>query len=812
MALTTIRRAVRSPWSHCALLLATAVPVQAKEATHEEIVVTARRYAEQLHDVPLAVEVVPRTAIRSGGIADLQSLSAHLPGLSFEAAWGGFNSFPVLRGQSQPSIAGDNVGMFVDGVYQASRDALDVEPLDLDRIEVVEGPQSAHFGHSTFAGLISYVPAPPTEAPLILGSADAGTDGLYGLRGTISGPLDHLFKGRLAASWRQANGTWTNSAAPGQQLGNTRRLAIAGTLATRDGSGPLSVRLSARLGENRMSQPAFFALDFRSNNCGSRDPLAGAWSYYCGEAPLPGAITLSPRLPDSRSHTGQVALHLALDLGAVQLQSDTSLYHAQSDSIRDLDGSAEGDLYGVCVQGKSCSGVGSLTTPVARLQRVNIVLDRALSAREVAQEVRIRSTGKGFLGWEVGATLFWTRTRTALAFGGERGALAANERFAAPVLTDLQRVGAPAAINAALVNDPDLSQVPFSDSTERRRTIAAFIVADVRVRRNLGLRGELRSTWERLELDSRLANFLPSFGASLGPRYFRDITPRISLDWRPDASWLAYVSYAKGSRSGGFNAFPQLRPDEQTYAPETNWTAELGLKYAGSGVLRSAQIAAYDINWRNTQIQGLATTPGVSALIIRNTIGIHTRGFEIAAKLAPTGWLGVDLAWSRADPRFKSGSEDPGSSGFCGLTTTNASSSFCTIRPSTINPSQLVPDVSGNVLARAATSQWAIAAVVAPQTGALRGLRLRIEATHQGNVFERQIDGLYYGVRTLIGARLSVPVGRAEIEFWGTNLGDERYARVAAPRQPTFYTGLPRPVDLILADRRRIGVTVRFHS
>jgi outer membrane receptor protein involved in Fe transport len=91
-------------------------------------------------------------------------------------------------------------------------------------------------------------------------------------------------------------------------------------------------------------------------------------------------------------------------------------------------------------------------------------------------------------------------------------------------------------------------------------------------------------------------------------------------------------------------------------------------------------------------------------------------------------------------------------------------------------------------------------------------LRLRIEATHQGNVFERQIDGLYYGVRTLIGARLSVPVGRAEIEFWGTNLGDERYARVAAPRQPTFYTGLPRPVDLILADRRRIGVTVRFHS
>jgi outer membrane receptor protein involved in Fe transport len=120
--------------------------------------------------------------------------------------------------------------------------------------------------------------------------------------------------------------------------------------------------------------------------------------------------------------------------------------------------------------------------------------------------------------------------------------------------------------------------------------------------------------------------------------------------------------------------------------------------------------------------------------------------------------------------------------------------------------------VSGNVLARAATSQWAVAANLAPHSGPLRGLLLRVEATHQGDVFERQINGLYYGARTLINARFSVPVGRGEVEFWGTNLGDERYARVAAPRQPTFYAGLPRPVDLILADRRRVGITVHFHN
>ena len=193
-----------------ALLAATTMPTQlfAADDNPETIIVTARRQDERFADVPLSVDVVDRDAIGPAGVESLQSLAMRLPGLSFEAAWGGANSFPVLRGQSQPSIAGDNVGMFVDGVYQASRSALDVVPLDLERIEVVHGPQSALFGHSSFAGLIHYVPALPTEDLLVKMSADAGTDAYYGVSGTISGPIDANFKGRLAASWRQADGTW----------------------------------------------------------------------------------------------------------------------------------------------------------------------------------------------------------------------------------------------------------------------------------------------------------------------------------------------------------------------------------------------------------------------------------------------------------------------------------------------------------------------------------------------------------------------------------------------------------------------------
>jgi iron complex outermembrane receptor protein len=795
-----------------ALLASAALPAQllAADDDPQTIIVTARRQDERFADVPLTVDVLARDAIGPGAVSSLQSLASRLPGLSFEAAWGGANSFPVLRGQSQPSIAGDNVGMFVDGVYQASRSALDVVPLDLERIEVVHGPQSALFGHSSFAGLIHFVPAQPTESLLVSGSADAGTEDYFGVSGTISGPIDANFKGRLAVSWLKADGTWENAAAPGQHLADGRRFALAATIATRDGGGPLSLRLSGRYGYNHSNHPPSFALDYRSYNCGGRDAASGAWSYFCGKPPIPGQIAISPGLPDSRTRTGQLALHLALDLGGVELRSDSSLYRAEWDTVRDFDGSADGDLYGVCIRGATCNPTVGQTVPVVRLQPVNIVTHGHFSVREVTQELRLHSIGDSRFAWQLGATIFWNRSRSTQGHGAGRGNLAVTERLSSLVLSNPLQVGVPAAINSALVDDPDTSQVVWNHSITQRRTMALFATVEYRIGEDLRLRGEVRSTWEQLELDSRIANFGPSFGKLLGARNFHDITPRFGLDWRPAQGWLAYASYAKGSRSGGFNANSGLLPEERAFEPESNWTAEIGLKYSGSDLIRNLQVAAYDIDWRDTQIQGLSATPGVTAQVIRNTRGIHTQGIEAGARLVPAGWLAFDLAWSYTDPRFKRGSEGPGDSGVCGLSPATSSSSFCRIVPSVINPGQLVPDISGNRVFRAVSDSWFAGVTLSPRLPPLPGLRLQADVSYQGDVFERQVGGLFYGARTLVGARLTVPLDRLVIELWGTNLTDERYVRVATPRLPVYYVGIPRPTDFILGDGRRIGLTVRY--
>ena len=762
--------------------------------------------------MPLDIKVVRDEAIGTGAIDGLQSLAASVPGLSFEAIWGGANSFPVLRGQSQPNAAGDNVGMFVDGVYQVSHDALDAEPLDLDRIEVVQGPQSALFGHSSFAGLISYVPAQASEDGFARGSLDVGTDALIGGSAVVSRPIDRYWKMRLAGSWREAPGTWMNAADPHQRLGDLRRLALAATMATREGTGPLSLRLSARYGENRYGQPPFVTVDYRQFNCGSRDPVSGVWSYYCGVAPISGQATTSPGIPDSHGWTAQAALHAALDLGGIELFSDTSWYQSSMHIYRDFDGTAEGEVFGVCAIGISCAIPGSLFPPVERLQRVNIVQYHPMAAREIAQEVRLRSKGDDRFAWSMGGTIYWTRQgqRTNFAYGAERGALAPNERFTSLVLANPQRIGSPAAINFAITDDPNMTQIVQNEATETRRTIAAFATSDYRLGADLRLHGEVRFNWERIELDSRRSNFQPSFGTSLGARHFFDITPRLSIDYRPAEGWLAYTSYARGSRSGGINAVAGLQSEEQSFEPETNWTAEFGVKYASAGVLRSAGLTLYHIDWRNTQILGFATTPGVTALITRNTRGIEIWGLDLAAKVRARRWLDLDLAMNYAHARFKNGSEDPGSSSFCGLGPKVTTSSFCAIRASQINPGQLVPDISGNVVPRAPEFKWSGAVTIMPQAEGLHGLRLRFGLSYQGKSYERAVNGLSYGERTLLDARLTLPLGRFALELWGTNLTNDHYVWVAVGRQPQFYTGIPRPTDLILGEGRRIGLTLSF--
>jgi len=786
---------------------------QGAAAGLEEVVVTARRIAEPLWAVPLTIDVLDRDDLVAASITDLAALSRMVPGLYFESLWGGAGSAPVLRGQSQPSTAGDNVGIFVGGVYQAERTAIDVAPLDVDRIEVVRGPQSTLFGHSTFAGAIHYVPRAPTRS--LTGGVElgVGTDDFGSATGYLSGPLSPgVLLGRIAAGAQTASGTWNNRA-DGRSLGDLSRNAAAGSLVV-DDSGPWSVELAGRWSRTETAHPAQSSIAGAGFNCGAIDPLSGYWTYYCGALPVTDKADLSAALPDSTNSVSQVALSIGWSTDTVTFESDTSYYRGTSDIYRDFDSSNAGETFGVCILSVTCPRPQVPPQPVSRLVQVNSVSRQEATTEEWSQEFRLLGPAGRGVEWLLGLTGFVTREDNLARFGFERGDLAPNEALTVLLPLTPGLAGPVARGNRALVDDPSAAQVLQSKAETRRRTLAVFGALSYRPTDRLGLRAELRSTWERQELDSQVANYAPSFGTAVPAQDFTDVTPRLSIDFAPDDRSLLYASAAKGSRSGGINPVPGLPAAEQTFDPEYNWTYELSGRYRDRQQRWMGSVTVYHIDWQDTQIIGFSSDPNVANLITRNTAGLRTNGAELTLEARLHPHLTIHGAYSYADPEFVAGSDDPGSSLFCGLKGGNRTSSFCVIGPPRTGqppPGTLVPYVDGNMPPRAPRTQWQVGLRgEAPMFADGWHATGAVDLSHQGDVYDRAVNGARFGERSLLSARAALVRGQWALELWGTNLTDARYIRAVSTRGAAYYPVAPRPLDLVYGEGRRIGLTLRF--
>ena len=774
---------------------------------------TARKLPESAFDIPLKISVLSQEVLEDATIDGLYALAAHVPGLSFESVWGGGLSLPTMRGQFSPGL-GDTVGVFVDGVYQASRSALDVELLDFARAEAIFGPQSTLYGHSTFAGAIGYVSNLPTDVPAGGATLEGGTDEYLSAQAWLAGPIGGGWLGRLAVVDRSFDGTGVNTAERDEPLGGFDRQAIAATLISPDRDGSLtSVALHARYQDGRYSHPAVSFVAGPDYNCGSQDSTSGQWSYWCGELPERAKYDISPGLPDSETQVGQAVLKLVFALGTLRLESDTSYYAASSSMIRDFDASSVGVEYGVCTLGTNCAGPPGSVRFVDRTVLVNEVVRDHQDVSQFSQELRLRGSSGG-LDWMAGAVFFDSTDDAKAYFGAAQGDLRATERLTAILPATPRRVGPVSIANAALVDNPSNQQVLRQNVETGQRNYSLFGAADYAPDMYWRLRAEVRAAWERLELDSRVVNFQPSFGRAIAPQDFNDVTARFSVEYRVDETMRTYVSAANGSRPGGINPIPGLPADEQIYEPESNWTYELGMRYRSADSAWALDATAFYIDWRNAQINGFPSRPGLSNLIVMNTAGMRTPGFELSAEAAPWPWLRADFSYSYADPRFSAGSDDPGSSAFCGLSAQSRTSTFCALGPprnAGPNSPALVPRLDGNAPGRAPQVMWhgALVAGIPPSTE--RWLPWgRVDLSYQDAVYERQIDGASFGERVLLNARVGFARGPWSIEAWGTNLTDQSYVRASFSRLPVFYPTQPRPLDLIYADGRRIGLTMRW--
>ena len=129
----------------------------------EEVIVTAQRRAERLQDVPVAVTAFTAADIEARGIASTRDVLPMTPNVTYDESFTVGNSFVSVRGVAQINNADSPVAIVVDGVPQNSQKQLRMELFDVERIEVLKGPQGALYGRNAIGGAINIVTRAPTN-------------------------------------------------------------------------------------------------------------------------------------------------------------------------------------------------------------------------------------------------------------------------------------------------------------------------------------------------------------------------------------------------------------------------------------------------------------------------------------------------------------------------------------------------------------------------------------------------------------------------------------------------------------------------
>jgi iron complex outermembrane receptor protein len=214
------------------LSLALVGPGWAEETLIEEVIVTAQKRAESAQDVPISMEVVQGHQIEDFQIRTVQSLQNYVPNLLVQSSPGNDAIFIRGFGSQAANYAFDqSVSIYVDGIYGGRNRQFMAPFFDVERVEVMRGPQGALLGKNTAAGAVSVVTAGPTEEleGRLTSSYNFDREG-YEAYGYLSGPLSDAWSGRIAATVTDLDGYVDNHALSSRDTTQLDNKLVRGSL------------------------------------------------------------------------------------------------------------------------------------------------------------------------------------------------------------------------------------------------------------------------------------------------------------------------------------------------------------------------------------------------------------------------------------------------------------------------------------------------------------------------------------------------------------------------------------------------------
>lgn len=659
----------------------------------DEVIVTARRIEEVETLVPLAIRVIDQEMIDRWGIDHIDNVARFTPGLTFDL--GGFpnDTRPAVRGmqseRGRPSVAVMLDGLDLSGENLAiagGTAGVVSDLLDLERIEVVKGPQTTLYGRNAFAGAINYISRKPTDVLDGKLTLEGGEDGHRRAVAAFGGPLiDDLLSYRVNLAYRESDGFWTNPV-NGGPLGAEEFEGIAGALRFTPGEDwDITVRYQTSSIDNSDYPTAFVAAN-------TRVPVPGG-SFVPGPPgtpPLPCPPDLGGLPPPvvQACTRGTIVGPIEADIGDVQM----GINEETGRPPRGLD--VDQDLLALDARWETGFGVwrynfgwidndsfieadGDFTDFPAP---PGFVLSlSALQQLDYADE-------------RFDHNLYWTHSVGAFdvlvgaQFLDEESTLVNNSKFWLRN-PDSPLAGPPFFLASAQVSNANAVRINRDTDYQAAYASLNWHLSD---RFRLGIEARLNTDEIRYDIpgwtlqDTSLralepvclpgipqgAIFMGVPGPDVPPPgtvqacprtetlSYEEWTPRVSMGWDWQDNMLVYASAARGFKPGGFNTNEVIELEGQSYLPEFVDAYEVGVKSQWLANTLRLDAAVFYNDYTDQQIGVQRNQPGAGGTVVAvpgivNAASVEARGFELSGEWFLDFGVRLNFAYAYTDATFE---------------------------------------------------------------------------------------------------------------------------------------------------------------
>jgi len=761
----------------------------------DEIVVTARKAEERLIDVPLAITALSERVIEERGIRNLDDVAANTPGLQFSNVLGEFLPSPVIRGVAPIDILGENnTAIFIDGIYVSAREGLNFSQLDLERIEVVKGPQAAMYGRNSFSGAINYVTAKPTDTFRGKTEVTWGNDGRLLASIAASGPLiEGVLKGRAAVLYDNFDGSYKNQWAgpgPGPDIGGYQYKTFQGSLVwtpTDNFEGVVSLYVS----DDQIDSSALSAVPSNCENRNLVDPMASSRLLnYCGELPSVGKNDLNViagAIGEDRDVT-RATMKLTWSLGNGGSIDSLSGYSTVSQSFWVDGGRGGGNDQNFTYLGAPVTPMFGFPTSATRPQFSTGLLQIGPGAttEEFSQELRYSSDPTKRFTWSVGGYYYDTTSEagidgvvanTALPEDFGTFCLACTFGVFGPGWVDF----APGAGDATFMKwftEPNGDAVSGNIFQNDTKAPSGFLQFEFDITEKLSWGAEGRYTEEEKTTTSRI----PGTPVSSRSVTSELINWRTNLRYQPSDSLTFYGAIAHAEKGGGADSARVEFQDDPgvpvavvvEFDPEDLLSYELGMKSEFLDRRLGVEFDLYYMDWSEIVIPQVLEAIDGRDILIPTAFSINggdasIKGAELAITAHPVAGLDLNLGVAYIDGKY----DDAKIESFA---------LFPSFAPD--------GDVSGNQILRQSEWQWNLGAGYSALVRGDTSWFVRTDASYRGEQFADSSNQAIVPESLLVNASVGLRGDRWSLELWGRNLTDED-APTGAFRDVYFTNTLP---------------------